>query len=240
MTREADRRGILVWSEVPVYWAVHFDDPAALVKAEQQLAENIRRDRNKASVILWSIANETPTFPARTEFLTKLAAYARTQDSSRLLTAALLFHNEGNVKVLDDPLANSLDVLGGNQYLGWYEGEPDAMGKMSFSIRFDKPLIMSEFGGGARAGLHGAATQRWTEEFQASIYRNQIALLSKIPQLRGTTAWVLMDFRSPTRQLPGVQDGFNRKGLVAPDGQKKLAFSVLQKAYKDNAVAKPE
>jgi beta-glucuronidase len=65
-------------------------------------------------------------------------------------------------------------------------------------------------------------------------------MLSKIPQLRGTTPWLLMDFRSPVRLLPGVQDGFNRKGLVAPNGQKKLAFSILQRAYKENAVAKPE
>jgi beta-glucuronidase len=99
---------------------------------------------------------------------------------------------------------------------------------------------MSEFGGGAKAGLHGPETQRWTEEFQAAIYRNQIAMLNRIPQLRGTTAWLLMDFRSPTRLLPGIQDGFNRKGLVSNDGQKKLAFSVLEKAYKEDALGKPQ
>lgn len=240
MTREADRRGILVWSEVPVYWGIHFDDPAVLAKAEQQLDENIRRDRNKASVILWSIANETPNTTARTEFLTRLAAHARASDSTRLITAALLFYNKGDVKVLDDPLGNSLDVLGGNEYLGWYEGAPDAMSKMSFSIRFDKPLIMSEFGGGAKYGLRGDPNDRWTEDFQAAIYRNQIALLNKIPQLRGTTPWLLMDFRSPGRLLPGIQDGFNRKGLISDQGKKKKAFFVLQQAYNENSLGKPE
>jgi beta-glucuronidase len=99
---------------------------------------------------------------------------------------------------------------------------------------------MTEFGGGAKAGLHGSADQRWTEEFQAAIYRNQIIMLNKIPQLRGMSPWVLMDFRSPVRLLPGIQDGFNRKGLIAPNGQKKQAFFVLQKAYHDNAVGKPQ
>jgi beta-glucuronidase len=240
MTREADRRGIMVWSEVPVYWAVHFDDPALLVKAKLQLGENIRRDRNKASVILWSIANETPNIPARTAFLTELAAHVHELDSTRLVTAALLVRGEGDTKIVDDPLGKALDVLGTNEYAGWYEMSPEKIPNVKWDIRYDKPVIMSEFGGGAKAGLHGPETRRWTEEFQAAIYRNQIAMLSKIPQLRGTTPWLLMDFRSPVRLLPGVQDGFNRKGLIAPNGQKKLAFSVLQKAYKENALAKPE
>jgi beta-glucuronidase len=65
-------------------------------------------------------------------------------------------------------------------------------------------------------------------------------MLNKIPQLRGTTPWVLMDFRSPTRNLPVLQDGFNRKGLVSDKGEKKQAFFVLQKAYEDGAVGKSE
>ena len=240
MTREADRRGIMVWSEIPVYWAVHFDDPALLVKAKQQLSENIRRDRNKASVILWSIANETPNIPARTEFLTTLAAHTKDLDPTRLVTAALLVRGEGDTKIVDDPLGKALDVLGTNEYAGWYEMSPEKILNVKWDIRYDKPVIMSEFGGGAKAGLHGPETQRWTEEFQAAIYRNQITMLSKIPQLRGTTPWLLMDFRSPVRLLPGVQDGFNRKGLTSDQGEKKLAFSILQKAYKENTVAKPE
>jgi beta-glucuronidase len=52
--------------------------------------------------------------------------------------------------------------------------------------------------------------------------------------------WVLVDFRSPLRNLPGMQDGFNRKGLISDQGQKKAAFFVLQKAYKDGTVGKPE
>jgi beta-glucuronidase len=111
---------------------------------------------------------------------------------------------------------------------------------MEWKVAYDKPLIVSEFGAGAKFGLHGPASERWTEEYQASVYQHQIGMLNRIPQLRGMTPWVLMDFRSPVRQLPEIQDGFNRKGLISEQGQKKQAFFVLQKAYKDGAVGKAE
>jgi beta-glucuronidase len=239
MTRAADRLGILVWSEVPVYWAEHFDDEATFNKSKQQLYEEIRRDRDKASVILWSIANETPNNPARNAFLTRSADFVHQQDPSRLVTAALLVHGHDNTKIIDDPLGKSLDVIGFNEYIGWYDNTAASADTTIWTVApelSDKPLIVSEFGGGAVAGLHGPITQRWSEEYQANIYRHQVTMLNKIPHLRGDTAWILMDFRSPIRQLPGIQDGFNRKGLISNLGQKKAAFFVLQKAYKDNAL----
>jgi beta-glucuronidase len=236
MTRLADRMGILVWSEIPVYWACHFDDPVVLNKAQSQLSEMIRRDRDKASVILWSVANETPVTPSRTAFLTALVRDVHTLDPSRLVTAALLVRTEGNTKIVDDPLGDVLDVLGTNEYIGWYEHTAADADHTLWDIRYQKPLIMSEFGGGAKAGLHGDASARWTEEFQANIYEHQLVMLNQIPQLRGMSPWILMDFRSPLRLLPGVQDYYNRKGLVSEDGHKKKAFFVLQKAYKENTV----
>jgi beta-glucuronidase len=240
MERAADRMGILLWSEVPVYWAVEFDKPEVFEKAKQQMHENIRRDRDKASVIFWSIANETPMNDARTAFLTRSAEYVKEQDPTRLVTAALLVHGQGDTKYIDDPLGKALDVIGFNEYIGWYEGTPQTADTMQWKVAYDKPLVVSEFGGGAKYGLHGPDTERWTEEYQASIYKHQIGMLNRIPQLRGMTPWVLMDFRSPVRQLPGIQDGFNRKGLLSDQGQKKQAFFVLQKAYRDKAVGKPE
>ena len=106
---------------------------------------------------------------------------------------------------------------------------PRAPTPPSGAVDYEKPLIMSEFGGGAKAGLHGGDNDRWTEEYQANIYRHQLGMLNRIPQLRGMSAWILMDFRSPTRPLAGIQDGFNRKGLISDQGQKKAAFFVLQK-----------
>ncbi len=240
MTRTADKLGILIWSEVPVYWAEQFDNDAVFSKSKQQLSEEIRRDRNKASVILWSIANETPNTPARTAFLTRSADLVHQLDPTRLVTAALLVHGDLKTKYIDDPLGKALDVIGFNEYIGWYEGKPEDADQTEWKVSYDKPLIVSEFGGGAKAGLHGPETQRWTEEYEASIYRHQLVMLNKIPQLRGMSPWILMDFRSPVRQLPGVQDGFNRKGLISDQGEKKQAFAVVQKAYQNNAVGKAQ
>ena len=65
-------------------------------------------------------------------------------------------------------------------------------------------------------------------------------MLAKIPQVRGMSPWILMDFRSPTRNIPKLQDGFNRKGLVSEKGEKKLAFSVVRKAYEDGSIGKAQ
>ena len=238
MTRATDRLGILVWSEIPVYWAEHFEDPAVLKKAQQQLSEEIRRDRDKASVILWSIANETPNTPDRTRFLKTLAGDVRALDSSRLVTAALLVRTEGHDKYIDDSLGDALDVIGANEYIGWYEQRPQDADTTVWHIAYDKPLIISEFGADAKAGMHGAKTQRWTEEYQANVFRHQISMLNRIPQLRGMSPWILMDFRSPRRLLPGVQDGYNLKGLISDQGQRKQAFFVLREAYQDKELFK--
>lgn len=238
MLRAADRMGLLVWSENPVYWAIEFDNPAVLAKAELQLDEEINTSRNHAAIILWSMANETPNNPTRTQFIETLAGHARALDPSRLITAALLVRTQGDTKIVDDPLGKALDVIGMNEYIGWYEGHPETADKTNWQINYQKPLIVSEFGAGARAGLHGNDNQRWTEEYQANVFRHQLPMLHKIPQMRGMSPWVLMDFRSPNRPLIGIQDEYNRKGLISEQGQKKKAFFVLQKAYKDGSLEK--
>jgi beta-glucuronidase len=233
MTRLADRMGLLVWAEIPVYWAVEFDQAAVLAKAEQQLCEMIRRDRDKASVVFWSVANETPVTPARSQFLKALVAKTREQDPTRLVTAALLVRTEGRTKIIDDPLGEALDVIGFNEYIGWYEQRPEDADETIWKTGYEKPLIVSEFGGDAKYGLHGETDQRWTEEYQANLYRHQLVMLKGIGQLRGMSPWILMDFRSPRRPLPGIQEYFNRKGLISDQGDKKEAFYVLQKAYRE-------
>jgi beta-glucuronidase len=240
MLRAADRMGLLVWSENPVYWALQFDNPKVLAKAEQQLEEEIGTSRNHAAIILWSMANETPNTEARTRFITTEAAHARELDPTRLITAALLVRAEGDTKIVDDPLGKVLDVIGANEYIGWYEKKPETADVTQWRVEYQKPMILSEFGGGAKAGLHGGENERWTEEYQANIYRHQLGMLNRIPQLRGMSPWILMDFRSPNRPLAGIQDGFNRKGLISDRGKKKQAYFILQKAYKENRVGKAE
>jgi beta-glucuronidase len=232
MLREADRMGVLVWSEIPVYWAIRWSDPATLASARQQLTESITRDRNRASIALWSVANETPISDERNAFLKALVDRARELDDTRLLTAALeRGEPEGDTQVIDDPFGRDLDVIGCNEYVGWYDGLPEKADRVSWRTVYDKPHIMSEWGAGALFGRHGTPHTRWSEEFQAEVYRKQVQMLSRIPFLAGTSPWVLMDFRSPHRLLPGVQDGWNRKGVVSDRGEHKQAFFVLQEWY---------
>jgi beta-glucuronidase len=184
----------MVWSEIPTYWSIDWKGTHALESAKQQLYENIRRDHNKASVILWSVSNETPKSVERLVFLRALIDEAHQQDSTRLVTSAMLTHMDGTRAILDDPLGQFLDVLGSNEYIGWYGGKADTAPNYTWQDPYNKPLIMSEWGGGAKSGLHGEITGRFTEEMQADIYKQQLAMLSKIPFLAGTTPWLLMDF----------------------------------------------
>ena len=226
--------GIMVWSEIPVYWTIRWENPETLANARNQLTEMIARDKNRASVVIWSVANETPLSDARLTFLRNLVSHARSLDSTRLLSAAMERHYvDATTQMIDDPLGEYLDVLGCNEYVGWYDGLPAKADGLEWKSKYEKPLIMSEFGADALYGHHGDVLARWTEEYQENLYRHQIAMLKRIPFLRGTAPWILTDFRSPRRPLPGIQDYWNRKGLISNRGEKKKAFYVMQQWYRE-------
>lgn len=233
MVRAADEMGILVWSEIPVYWTILWENEQTFLNARNQLTEMITRDKNRASIILWSMANETPLSDERLSFLRKLTEQARNLDDTRLLTAALEHHyvNDSTV-MIDDAFGNDLDVIGLNEYIGWYDGLPGKADKMNWKTVYNKPIIISEFGADALQGLHGDSLTRWTEEYQEYLYKQQIKMVQRIPHLSGLSPWILADFRSPRRPLPGIQDGWNRKGLISSKGIKKKAFDVLKQFYR--------
>jgi beta-glucuronidase len=234
MVREADRMGILLWSEIPVYWTIQWENAGTLENARTQLREMIERDKNRAAVVIWSVANETPLSEARLSFLKDLVSHARSLDATRLLSAAMERHYVNpTTQMIDDPLGEFLDVLGCNEYVGWYDGLPEKADGIEWKSKYDKPLIMSEFGADALYGRHGDVLTRWTEEYQEDLYRHQISMLRKIPFLRGASPWILMDFRSPRRPLPGIQDYWNRKGLISNRGEKKKAFYLMQQWYRE-------
>ncbi len=272
--RLADRMGLLVWSEIPVYWNVHFESERTLAVAKAQLAEMIERDRNRASVIIWSVGNETPETDARLRFMTALAEHSRALDPTRLVSAALLTGQEalqpfvlgyylpallGVVRSewpfrVEDPLVHAVDVAAVNEYFGWYYSGAigylgpfsshrarrvmlENMQRIRFEIPGGKPLLISEFGAGAKAGMHADTEELavFSEEYQALVYQRQIEMLARQPGLAGMSPWVLKDFRAPLRLYPGVQDHWNRKGLVADDGTRKQAFDVLRRHYEARA-----
>lgn len=241
MTREADRIGLLVWSEIPIYWRVAFDNPTVLEKARHMLTEEIDRDRNRASIIIWSIANETPVSDARNKFLFTLADDVHRIDPTRLLSAALL-NERGTVDghaemILNDPLSAKVDVVAINTYNGWYTDDKLVdVPNITWRVPSDKPLVFSELGADAKAGFHDPATMRKeSEEYQAAYLKATLAMADKIPTLTGMTPWVLKDFRSPRRQHPVFEQGWNRKGLISETGERKQAFAVLADYYAKKA-----
>jgi len=234
MARVADEMGIMVWTEVPVYWTIQWKNEETFKNACTQLTDVITRDKNRASVIIWSMANETPVSPERTDFIRRMIETTRKMDQVRLVSAALerrAKEGTNNVQVIEDPLQEFVDIVSFNQYIGWYDGLTEKCKTAVFDLKFNKPVMISEFGGDALQGNHGSKEARWTEEYQEDLYKESVKMLEKIPQLRGMTPWILADFRSPRRLLPDIQDGWNRKGLVSETGDKKKAFFVLKKYY---------
>ena len=241
MIREAEKMGLLVWSEVPVYWTISWSNPDTYANAQKQLHDMIYRDRNRCAVIVWSIANETPHSPARDKFLSGLSRYARSLDDTRLISMAMeVNHLPNHLNRVEDNMNEFVDIISFNQYMGWYDGRGnmDDCRIAEWDIPYDKPIIVSDWGGGALQGLHGDKTERWTEEFQEELYIRNLEMLDKIDGLAGFTPWILTDFASPRRQLPGIQDFYNRKGLISNWGIKKKAFFVLQDFYEKKKTEK--
>ncbi len=234
MVRVADELGLLVWSEIPVYWTIDWDNPETYANAENQLLSMVNRDKNRAAVIIWSMANETPVSNDRNTFLTKLANKTRAIDSTRLISAAQEqsgYDGLENTRTISDPFAEVVDVLSFNQYIGWYDGLPGKARLINWKIDINKPVLISEFGAGALYGFRADSLTRWSEDYQAWLYKETIDMVERIPQLSGFSPWILTDFRSPRRPLPRIQDGWNRKGLISSEGEKKQAFYVLQNYY---------
>jgi beta-glucuronidase len=237
MTRTADSLGILVWSEIPVYWTVDFSSTEVFEKARTQLTEMITRDHNRASIIIWSVGNETPVNPVRTNFMRNLISAARSLDSSRLISAALEVNYQPGVNRVDDPLGEYVDLVSFNEYLGWYAGLPDKCRSANWEIVYNKPFFISETGAETLYGFHGDSLTRWSEEYQEWYYREQVAMFKRMPDnFAGLSPWILCDFRSPRRNNQTFQEGWNNKGLIDQKGRKKKAFAVLKEYYDGKAV----
>jgi beta-glucuronidase len=233
MVRTAEEMGLMVWEEIPLYWNVTWDNPATYASAEQQLTEIIARDRNRANIIVWSVANETPVNEERTAFISKLIDKAKELDGTRLVSAAMLVHKcKDGTRMITDPLAKKTDLLSFNTYISWYGSDkPESLDTLKWDLPQDKPIFISEFGCGAVAGYHDHPDVRFSEEYMERYYRHTLKMLEGIPGLCGTTPWILADFRSPRRLLTDVQDNFNRKGLVSEKGYKKSGFFVMKDWY---------
>lgn len=230
MSRIADRHGLLLWEEIPVYWHLQFNNPETIDRAKRQIEALILRDRNRASVVMWSIGNENPDSDGRLEFMKTTAMRARELDPTRLITAACLV-DVSNFTVTDR-LVDVVDIVSLNEYYGWYYPGIEKVPLVLSSVS-DKPVMISEFGAGADSLCDCDDPPKWSEEYQAMLYRKQFAVLERCKNLVGTFPWLLYDFASP-RRLNSHQRGINRKGLIdRTRTHKKLAFAEIRSWYAD-------
>lgn len=231
MAQLADEMGLLLWEEIPVYWDIHFSSEDTYSDAENQLTELIKRDYNRASVIIWSVGNENPDTDERLKFMGGLARRAHSLDSTRLVSAACLVNTQKNA--IEDRLEQYLDVIGLNEYCGWYTAEWSMLPELFRNSDPKKPVIITEFGADALPGHRGTITDKGTEDCQAYVYKKQIENIRCNSYIRGMTPWILHDFRCP-RRTSWLQNYYNTKGLLSADKKhKKLAFYVLQALYKE-------
>lgn len=230
MAQLADEMGLLLWEEVPVYWDIRFDSEDTYSDAENQLRELITRDFNRASVIIWSVGNENDDTDDRLKFMSRLAECAHSIDKTRMVSAACLVNSQKNA--IEDRLEQYLDIIGLNEYCGWYTAEWRMLPELFENSDPKKPVIITEFGADAYPKLHGTITDKGTEDCQAYVYERQTETIRNIAYIKGMTPWILHDFRCPRRTSVN-QRYYNTKGLLSADKKyKKSAFFVLQEFYR--------
>jgi len=239
MVKLAEKMGLMVWSELPIYQHIEFAAPDVPEKMDLMMKEMIRRDRNRCAVIIWSLSNETYSFtPNRDNALIELTKQCKTIDSTRLITHVI--NNQcydNNTFNVWDTLYKYVDIISLNEYIGWYipwQGKPvDTKWKIVYP---DKPVFISEFGGEALYGSNYGPKDEaayWSEEYQEGIYEDQLEMFNSVPNLCGVCPWLLVDYRSLGRMHPIYQNGYNRKGLISDKGEKKKAWYIMKQYYKN-------
>jgi len=144
---------------------------------------------------------------------------------------------------------DDIDIYGLNEYFGWYLAARsltpvlginevtaqrillDLIPQARIEVPNGKAMIISEFGADAKLGFAGDDETLFSEKFQTRFYRLHLAMIANNPEIAGTVPWVLMDFSSPRRMASGLQDGFNRKGLVDETGRPKEAYFLFRDHY---------
>jgi beta-glucuronidase len=238
----ADRAGIFVWEQVPVYQLAEsvLRDPLVRKKALDYLAAAIKRDQNHPSVVAWSIGNELPATPGRGQkaYIRDAVALVRKLDPTRPVAIDFAgYPVKGYI-----PAFASVDALGINDYFGWYPGPTGQITNRAALGQYldrmhgfypHKGIFITEFGAEANRG--GPVDEKGTFEFQNEFMRFQLATFKKRPFVNGAIAWILQDFRvRPDWEggNPKPEPPYNQKGLVDQNGRRKPAFGLTARAYR--------
>ena len=247
MMRLCDREGIVVIDEVAAVgmYEGFSVDSAAGMKAEstwdkmdpmedhkQALAELVKRDKNHACVVLWSVMNEPDSAGnGALEYFEEIFDFARTLDPQE---RPLTYVNFQICPVDKDVCMHLCDVVMMNRYFGWYWdlGDLDSAQKhlredlAAWHEKFpDKPIIYGEFGADTVAGLHAIDPIPFTEDYQTLYYEANCEVFDETPYFVGEHVWNFADFETKIG-LNRVQG--NRKGVLTRDRRPKAAARWLR------------
>ncbi|XP_029160975.1 beta-glucuronidase isoform X2 [Nylanderia fulva] len=234
----ADRLGFLVIDECPSVDTENFS-PSLLSRHKDSLSELIRRDKNRPSVIMWSLANEPRTqLPQAEEYFKQVAHHAKAIDPTRPITIALA---RG---VQEDKAGQFLDVISFNRYNAWYSnagrmdmitdrvhGEAEAWYR-----KYNKPVLMSEYGADTMPGLHELPEYVWSEEYQKELLSKHFEAFDRLRHqgyFIGEFIWNFADFRTAQTY---TRVGGNKKGIFTRDRQPKMAAHHVRRRYHALAV----
>ena len=239
----ADELGIMLWSEIPVYQVNDTKLRAVTPKALAMLRENILENGNHPSIVVWSIANELQPFvtPTQTAYIAAAVAAAHSLDPTRPVGLAY----QGYPSIGCQPGYAPLQVLGINDYFGWYPGPSGQVADVSVLADYlaeehacygKQAILVSEFG--AEANRSGPVDERGTYEFQSQFISTQLAEFAATPWLSGAIYWALEDFLVRpgwTGGNPYPSPPVFYKGLLDLSGAAKPAWTVVQQAYQSTS-----
>ncbi len=253
---ECDRRGMMLWLEVPIYCVAPASGSGDTVFAEggvqnlalQMLREMVEQAANHPSLIIWSVGNEcNADHPEAVQFFKACVQQVRALDNTRLIGYASLYGGVGC-------LADLVDVVGINEYWGWYEcinldgtvesspakTWPCDLSMLDGCLRersaLGKPLLLTEFGADAEPEFRSSALELWSEDYQSKLLQEQMDIAARYPEVCGTFPFCYSDYRDPSKPINHHWCGINLKGVVGYQRNHKLAWDTVQKAYRSLAV----
>jgi beta-glucuronidase len=237
----ADRLGLLIWSEIPVYAIKTQYLKQATVRrlAARELTDNIVANQNHASIMLWSIGNELSARPGpvQASYIKSAVRQAKALDPSRPVALAVAGYPSAGCR----PQYAPLDVIGINDYFGWYPGpngqiaDRDGLSDYLDSVRAcypNKAIVVSEFG--AEANRDGPVEEKGTYEFQQDFVNYHLGVYATKPWLSGAIYWALQEFAVRPNWdggNPHPDPPFHEKGLLRLDGTKKPAWFDMQRQF---------
>jgi beta-glucuronidase len=245
----ADRDGILLWSEIPVYQtaSTHLRNPAWLAFAHAELRENILVNQNHPSVLTWSIGNELPNPPndVEADYIAGATALAHQLDPTRPVSLAIVTWPGVGCQAAYAPL----DLIGFNDYIGWFdEGGGTTADRTALGPYLDflhgcypnKALMVSEFG--FEGNRHGPVEERGTYEFQADMARYHLSVIASKPYISGAIWFALQNFAAWPGWTGGNPQGdppFVEKGEIDQQGNPTPLFGVIQSIYRSTTQIAP-